>query len=73
MCSVSSPGDCSIPREQESAPIESPAAEVFNNRAIVADMYTIGFGVNIHEIGLPVLRRDGSVFPIKTFDMERIG
>ncbi len=36
--------------------------EVFNSRAIAADWFTLGVGMSVHEIGLPVLRGDSSVF-----------
>ena len=45
------------------APHREPySREVFHNRAIVADIYTLGTGMSTHEIGLPVLRGDGSMF-----------
>jgi hypothetical protein len=36
--------------------------EVFNSRAIATDWFTLGAGMTVHDIGLPVLRGDGSVF-----------
>ena len=45
------------------APYREPLSrEVFTNRAIVADVFTLGAGMTIHETGLPVLRGSGSVF-----------
>ena len=45
------------------APYRKPySRELFTNRAIVADVFTLGLAMTGHELGLPVLRGDGSAF-----------
>jgi prepilin-type N-terminal cleavage/methylation domain-containing protein len=44
--------------------------EVFNFRAIATDWFTLGMGMSAHEIGLPVLRGDSSVFLYQDTEMN---
>ena len=41
---------------------EPLSREIFANRAIVTDVFTLGVGFALHKTGVPVLRGNGSVF-----------